>query len=114
MNIIKAGKRYNSSGIKQMYMCKKCGKKFTFHNPFFKKRFSSKIISYAWFRRRYGESAIEVQENIKRRYNIDVSLTTLYRWFKELHSVQMAIFDNGYRVDEENPSVYKLNQWNMP
>lgn len=82
--IIRAGVRRTKVGDRQMYRCKICGRKFTIHDETYRKKYSLQVISYAWRRHQDGLSATLIRIAIKTNFGLDVSLPTLYNWFKQM------------------------------
>ena len=72
------------TGRRQMYRCKACNRKFTLHDESFRKKHTLKVISYAWQKRKDGLSATLIRTAIKSNFGLDVSLPTLYKWFKQM------------------------------
>ena len=82
--IIKTGVRGNKSGLKQMYRCKQCNKKFTLKNICFKKKYPSRVIYFVLRKRRDGLNATEIHQDIQRYFDIDVSVQTVYNWINKI------------------------------
>ena len=78
--IVKRGFRYNDSEEKQLFLCNKCGKKFTPNNR--RMRFPENEIKYAVKLHVKGMSLSEVQREMKRR-GISVSRWTISLWTKK-------------------------------
>ncbi len=78
--IVKRGFRYNSSGKKQLFLCNKCGKKFTPNSR--RMRFPEKEIKYAVKLHVKGMSLSDVQREMKRR-GISVSRWSISLWSKK-------------------------------
>ena len=82
-SIVKAGVRRNKSGRKQMYLCKRCNKKFTLRDEFYRKRFPWRVITHVVVLRSSGNTVMDIRQSVERTYNLSVSHTTIYNWLKE-------------------------------
>ncbi len=80
VRIVKRGIRYNDSGEKQMFLCNKCGKKFTPEPR--RLRFPEKEIIRAAKLHRQGYSLAEVQIKMKLR-GYKISRWSISLWSKK-------------------------------
>lgn len=81
-NIVKKAKRQNKYGAIQRYLCKVCGKRFSYNIGFEKMRASPQIITTAMQRYFTGESLRNVQKFIKLQ-GLKVSHVTVYKWINK-------------------------------
>ena len=79
-NTIKRGKRYNKSGIKQLYKCNEC--KFTFmkKDGFEKMRYKKEDIVRAIHLHNEGLSLFQVQDHLWQHDGVKVSRETIREW----------------------------------
>jgi transposase-like protein len=75
---VKRGFRHNSSGRKQLYLCKNCRRKFT-TGDFLRRRFRKDDIMLAISLYRKGLSSAEVREKL-RKSGVCVSRWTIIKW----------------------------------
>ena len=81
--IVKRGKRYNKTGVKQLYICNKC--KFTFVKPdgFERMRHNKKIVSRAIHLHNEGLSLFQVKDHLWQHDGIKVTRKTISDWGKK-------------------------------
>lgn len=82
-SIVKAGVRRNRSGRKQMYFCKRCNKKFTLRDEFYRKRFPWRVITHVVLLRSSGRTVMDIRQSVEMTYHLSVSHTTIYNWLRE-------------------------------
>ena len=75
------GFRKNDSGDKQLFLCKKCGRKFTRDDGYLRMRFSPEDIKEAVSLYGKGFSSAEVRTRLGRR-GVRVSRWTVLKWVK--------------------------------
>jgi transposase-like protein len=80
--IVKRGYRYNEKGKKDLKLCKKCGRKFTPRDPFFRMRFSPREIRRAIYLYSRGFSLAEARLRLERE-GIKVSRWTILKWSRK-------------------------------
>ena len=79
-NISKRGKRYNMSGIKQLYLCNKCKTKFVEQDGFEKMRYNKKNIVRAIHLHNEGLSLFQVKDHLWQHDGVKVSRETVREW----------------------------------
>ena len=77
--LVKRGFRKTNIGRKQLYLCKKCGKKVTKEWP--RMRFEKSYVMYAVRLYKRGMSAAKVKESMEGR-EVKVSRWTIIKWSK--------------------------------
>ena len=82
-DIVKRGKRYNKTGIKQLYFCNKCELTFVNPNGFERMRHDKKIISRAIHMHNDGLSLFQVQNHLWQHDGIKVTRRTISEWTKK-------------------------------
>ncbi|MEM2550352.1 MAG: IS6 family transposase, partial [Nitrososphaerota archaeon] len=82
-NAVRAGRRYNKSGVVQRYRCKKCGTYFRDPRGFKWLRFSPDVIAAALDLYCRGLSLRSVAEHLESTYGVKVSYGTIYSWLKK-------------------------------
>ena len=65
-------------------------------------------------RRSDGETGVEIREEIKRLYDVDVSLTTIYKWFRELKTTNPLPPHPNPWIEGQGPDGYKSNRHRIP
>ena len=75
------GFRHNSSGKKQLFLCRSCGRKFTQDDGYLRMRFSPKDIKEAVYLYGKGYSSAEVRKRLERN-GVRVSRWTVLKWAK--------------------------------
>jgi len=86
--VISYGKRHNSGGAIQRYLCKSCGYRFTGRDGFQRRRADPEKVALAldlYFR---GMSVRKVAEHFRQVHSLNVSYVTVYRWVA--HYSQLA------------------------
>ena len=84
--IIKRGKRYNLSGEKQLYICKKCEKTFVMPDGFKRMRHKPKDITRVVSLRNDGLSLLRTQDHIWQHDGVKVTRRTISQWTKKYSS----------------------------
>ena len=82
-HIVQAGFRYNKSGAKQRYWCKKCDSRFVPNDGFWKMKHKPEIIAEAVSCRKRGMPYNEVSKHFKEYNKADISPATAYNWTKK-------------------------------
>jgi len=83
---VKAGKRRTRQGERQMWRCKKCGRKFT-PGKYTRMRVPPEVIRAAVRLRRSGESYRRIAAIVLLRYNIVVSDVAVMKWMRKYGKV---------------------------
>jgi len=78
--IVKRGSRYNKSGKKQLYLCKKCKIKFVEQDGFERMRNNKKIIVRAIHLHNEGLSLFQVKDHLWQHDGVKVSRETIRKW----------------------------------
>lgn len=81
-DIVKRGKRYNQSGIKQLYFCNECATTFVEPDGFERMRFRKEKIVRAVHMHEDGMSLSKVQNHLWQHDNIKVTRWTISEWTK--------------------------------
>ena len=81
-NIVKAGFRYNKSGVVQRYYCKDCGRWFKDPSGFDHCRFKPEVVAAALDLYCRGLSLRQVSDHLQSIHKIKVSYGTIYVWLK--------------------------------
>jgi transposase-like protein len=97
-NIVQNAKRYNKYGAIQRYLCKGCGKRFSFNIGFERMHATPQIITTAMQLYFSGESFRNVQRFIKLQ-GLDITHQTVYNWIKKYVALM-----GGY-LDKITPQV---------
>ena len=84
--IVFRGYRYNEKSQKHLRLCKKCGRKFTPRDKFFRMRFSEEEIKKAVSLYKKGFSSAEVVKNLQRHHKVKVSRWTVITWYRKYTS----------------------------
>ena len=82
--IVKAGFRYNASGKKQRYWCKKCGNRFVPNDGFWKMKHKPEVIAEAISCRKRGTPYQEVSKHFKEYDKADICPATAYNWVQKI------------------------------
>ena len=77
--VVLRGFRHNSSGKKQLFLCRSCGRKFTQDDGYLRMRFSPKDIREAVSLYGKGYSSAEVRTRLERE-GVRVSRWTVLKW----------------------------------
>ena len=83
LEIVKRGKRYNKSGVKQLYLCNKCKIKFIKTDGFERMRHNKKIIARAIHLHNEGLSLFQVKDHLWQHDGIKVTRKTINDWGKK-------------------------------
>ena len=81
--IVKRGSRYNKSGKKQLYLCKKCQLTFVKQDGFERMRHNKKDIVRAIHLRNEGLSLFKTQDHLWQHDGIKVTRKTISDWTKK-------------------------------
>jgi transposase-like protein len=79
-DVVKRGKRYNKSGIKQRYLCNKCKSIFIKKDGFERMKNNKKIISRAIHMHNDGLSLFQVQNHLWQYDGVKISRETIRKW----------------------------------
>jgi transposase-like protein len=82
-DIVKRGRRYNQSGTKQLYLCKKCQLTFMKSDGFERMRHNKKIIARAIHMHNDGLSLFQVQNHLWQHDGVKVTRKTISDWTKK-------------------------------
>ncbi|MGI0068760.1 MAG: IS6 family transposase, partial [Nitrosopumilaceae archaeon] len=104
--IIKRTVRHNKSGDLQRYLCKACGKTFSFNVGFEKMHASPQVITSAMQLYFSGESLRNTQRFLALQ-GVKISYVGIYKWIKRYVSLMQSYLDklqpqvgNAWRTDE--------------
>ena len=81
-NFVFRGYRYNEKSKKHLRLCKKCGRKFTLRDKYFRMRFTKEDIRRAVSLYKKGFSLAEVKLRLERE-GVKVSRWTILKWSKK-------------------------------
>jgi len=81
--IVKRGKRYNKTGVKQLYICNKCELTFVKPDGFERMRHNKKIVSRAIHLHNEGLSLFQVKDHLWQHDRIKVTRKTISDWGKK-------------------------------
>lgn len=105
-NIVKKAKRYNKYGATQRYLCKDCGKRFSFNIGFERMHATPQIITTAMQLYFTGESLRNVQRFIKLQ-GLEISHVAVYNWIKKYVGLMQGYLEkikpnvsDAWRTDE--------------
>lgn len=79
-DIVLRGKRYNKSGIKQLYRCNDCRSKFVEPDGFERMRHKKEDIVRAVHQHSDGLSLFKVKYHLEQHDNVNVSRETIRLW----------------------------------
>ena len=82
-DIVKRGKRYNQSGVKQRYLCNKCQSIFIKKDGFERMRYKKKVIAKAIHLHNEGLSLFQVQNYLWQHEGVKVTRKTISYWIKK-------------------------------
>ena len=80
--IVSKGARHNKTGRVQVFMCKKCGRRFSSTLGFSKARHDPVVIVAAIDLNLKGLSTRQVQQHLEMIYGCDVTAMTVYNWVR--------------------------------
>jgi transposase-like protein len=80
--IVSKGARHNKSGRVQVFMCKRCGRKFSSTQGFSKARHDPFLIVAAIDLYLTGLSTRQVQQHLEMMYGCEVTAMTVYNWVR--------------------------------
>ena len=82
-DIVKRGKRYNQSCVKQLYRCNLCRSTFVEPDGFERMRFRKEDVVRAIHQHLDGLSLFKVQYHMWQHDNVKVSRSTICKWNKK-------------------------------
>ena len=82
--IVKAGFRYNASGKKQRYWCKKCGNRFVPNDGFWKMKHQARSDCRGNQLPKRGMPYQEVSKHFKEYDKADICPATAYNWVQNM------------------------------
>ncbi len=82
-DIVKRGKRYNKSGVKQLFICNNCGLTFVKQDGFERMRHNKKIITRAIHMHNDGLSLFQVKNHLWQHDGVEVTRKTIGDWSKK-------------------------------
>lgn len=85
-DIVKRGKRYNKSGVKQLYRCNECRSVFVEPNGFERMRFRKEDIVRAVHIHNEGLSLFRTQDHLWQHDGIKVTREAINQWTKKYSS----------------------------
>ena len=85
-DIVNRGKRYNKSGIKQLYRCNECRSTFVEPNGFERMRHKKEIIVRAVHQHQDGLSLFKTQNHLWQHDGVKVTRWTINQWTKKYSS----------------------------
>ena len=90
-DIVKRGKRYNKSGVKQLYRCNDCRATFVEPDGFERMRFRKEDIVRAVHQYNDGMSLFKVQYHLDQHDSVTVSRESIRLWNKKYSSFLKSI-----------------------
>ena len=84
--IVKRGKRYNQTGKKQLYLCKKCERTFVEPDGFERMRHKPKDIVRAVHQCNDGLSLFQTKNHLWQHDGVKVTRRTISKWTKKYSS----------------------------
>lgn len=84
---VRAGFRYNQSGKKQRYLCKKCKRLFVPNDGFWKMKHTPEVIAEAISCRKRGMPYQEVSKHFREYNKADICPATAYNWVQKYGKV---------------------------
>lgn len=82
-DIVMRGKRYNKSGVKQLYFCNECSSTMVEPDGFERMRFSKDVIARAIHMYNDGFSLFKTQYHLYQHDNVKVTRRTISQWAKK-------------------------------
>ena len=82
-NVVKRGKRYNKSGVKQRFLCNKCESIFIKKDGFERMRYKKKDIARAIHLHNEGLSLFQIKNYLNQHENVSVTRRTISQWIKK-------------------------------
>lgn len=82
-HIVCAGFRYNQSGKKQRYLCRRCDRLFVPNDGFWKMKHKPELIAEAISCRKRGMPYQEVSKHFREYNKADICPATAYNWTKK-------------------------------
>jgi transposase-like protein len=92
-DVVKAGKRKNTTFRKQMYQCNKCMRRFTLNDGFLRMRHSPRVISMAINMYAKSSSLSQIKDHLYQFENVKVSRTTILNWVNKYTAMIKAFVD---------------------
>ena len=77
------GLRHNKSGIKQMWWCNSCKRRFTINDGFWKMKHKPEIIAEACSSYKRGMSLKNVKDHLSEYRETDISRTSVLKWIRK-------------------------------
>jgi transposase-like protein len=81
--LIRKGTRKNKHGIKQLFLCKQCNKKFSIDDGFKYMANDPRVITLSLDLYFKGISQNGIVDHLKQFYQVDVSQPTVHRWVRK-------------------------------
>ena len=101
-NVVQNGRWHNRSGALARYLCQTCGRRFTGHDGYQKRRANPEKIALVldlYFR---GLSLRKVADHFRQVYGLRVYPMTVYRWIAHYSALAGECMDaQGVRVEEQ-------------
>lgn len=79
----KKGTRKNKQGVKQLYLCKSCKKKFSIDDGFKNMKNNQKIITLSLDLYFKGVSQNSITDHLRQFYDVEVNQSTVSRWIRK-------------------------------
>jgi transposase-like protein len=79
----KKGTRKNKQGVKQLYLCKSCNKKFSIDDGFKNMKNDQKVITLSLDLYFKGVSQNSITDHLKQFYDVEVNQSTVSRWIRK-------------------------------
>lgn len=107
-NVIRKGKRTTGAGVRQIYQCKECGRRFTGGLP--GHRYPPQVVMEALTLYNLGHNQDEVARVLRRRYRNRISKSTIGRWIEKnkgiipfitLREEALKLYGGGFIVERE-------------
>ena len=115
--IFKRGNRKTKVGIKQVYCCKECKKRFVLE-PIKYIKGNAKLVCLAMDCYFKGNSLRDIQDMFKQFYNLEISHETIRRWISRFTKIMdnytkklKPDVSNRWHTDEQNIKVGKEWVW---
>jgi len=82
-DVVKRGKRYNNSGVKQRFLCNKCKSIFIKKDGFERMRYKKKDIARAIHLHNDGLSLFQIQNHLWQHDGVKVTRKSISDWIKK-------------------------------
>lgn len=89
-SVVMRGLRHNLKSSKQLFLCRKCGRKFTLDDGFLRMRFNREEIRLAVSLYSKGFSLAEVTKHMERK-GVKVSRWTVLLWARKYGRSRMSL-----------------------